>query len=124
DLDADDAALLVEPDAVAYGVLHDGLQEQGRDGEGGALRRDVELDVERLAEPRVLDLEVRARVLHLALHRRVLGMVEDVAIEIGHARDEVTRALRVDADGRPHRVERVEEEVRLEAAPEREDRKS
>src|SRR5690606_14628700 len=64
-LDADDAALLVEPDAVAYGVLHDGLQEQGRDGEGGALRRDVELDVERLAEPRVLDLGVRARVLHL-----------------------------------------------------------
>jgi hypothetical protein len=107
---------------VAQGVLHDRLQDEGRDERAGDLVVDLPGDAQAIAEPDLLDLEVLAEELELARERRleVKGRAQQPAEHLAEQRDHLDRAGGVAAaDQHRDAVERVEQEVRLELHAER-----
>ncbi len=118
--DAHHARAVVGPDAMFDRVLDERLQEQRGDLRLGCARVHVGLHHEpRVSEARAFDREVRARVIDLALERRVLRVVQQVAVEIGEIVHELAGFGRVDADRGAEGVECVEQEVRFQSAAER-----
>ena len=76
---------------------------------------DAAVDDEVVAEARLLELEVRLDVPHLVGERDELrGLAQRGAAVLGERRDQMPRLVRLRADKRRDRVERVEEEVRLD----------
>ena len=58
-------------------------------------------------------------MLDLFVKRRVVGMVQQVAVEVGEIGDQRPGLVGVDADGGADGVQRVEEKMGLEATAER-----
>ena len=112
----DPAAQRVGLDAVAHGVFHQWLQDQGRHlGLRGVV---VQLPAhgDALSKAELLDAEVAPRQFDLfgqgGAHR---GRGQRLAEQLGQVFQHGFGALRVDLHQRDRRVERVEQEVRADA---------
>lgn len=116
-------ARLVRTHAVLDRVLDQRLQRERRHPRVFHLVVDRGLHFEApFPEPRLLDREIGARVIDLARDGRVLGVIEQVAIQIRKIADEVAGARRVFSNRRAQGVEGVEEKVRLEPSTKRHER--
>ena len=101
--------------AVLDGVLDEWLHEQWRQANLERFGVGLDGDVELVAEPRLLEREVAPNVAELLIQRDELtGSREPRAQRIGEREDQLPCALRVGADERRDRIERVEDEVGLD----------
>src|SRR5262245_37248548 len=103
-------------DAVAHGVLHQGLKDQVRNHQVEGAGCDGATDFEAVAEPDLLDLEVFIEVLHLTPYGDLLhaGAVQREPQEIAEARNHTVGAFHITIHERRDGVQRIEEEVRLQ----------
>jgi hypothetical protein len=103
-------------DPVVDGVLADRLQHQRRHERVGGHALDVPLDDQAIAEPQLLELEVRAAKLDLVGERRELAVVaHQHAEQVGHVVQRFLGPLRIAAHEREHAVQAVEQEMRPDA---------
>ena len=108
-------------DAMADGVLHQRLQDQMGHACIQRLWRDVHHDRQPVLQARLLDLEVGLEKGELLAQRHLLRLLvlEGGAQEVAEAGDHSPGGLRFGGDERRDRVQRVEEEVRLQLHLER-----
>ena len=100
--------------AVLDRVLDERLHEQRRQAHAERVGRCVDGHAKLRPEPRLLELEVALHVPQLVFERDELARAREPAAQmIGEREHEPPRALRLGADERRDRVQRVEDEVRL-----------
>ena len=115
--DGDRPALLARRDGVLHRVLDERLQQQRGHERGFRPLVDVELEPQAVAEAQLLDAEVEIQRVELLAQRHFLHrvLVERVAQELGQPRDgEVGGAVLAVKHERRYRVQRVEEEMRVQ----------
>ena len=101
--------------AVLDRVLDERLHEKRRHHHLVGRGADAAVDHEVVAEARLLELEVRLDVPHLIGERDELRrLAQRGAAVLRKRRDQMPRLVRLRADKRRDRVERVEQEVRLD----------
>ena len=81
--------------------------------------RDVGLDLEPMAEPDLLNAEVLSRESHLAAERnpRLPAEAQAVAQEVAEQLAHAPRLVRMGLNQTGHRVQAVEEKVRIDLGP-------
>src|SRR6476469_3448026 len=102
-------------------VLHEWLQDQVRDERSFDVRRDVEDDVQPSGKAHLKDVEIDALERRFFRNRDQPLRVERKGDpkKVGQMLGRVLRLLGTPlADQRCNRIERIEQEVRLELAPE------
>src|SRR5262245_59482228 len=103
-------------ETVPKSILHDRLEQQARNGEGLETRLHIELKIELPAESLAHHLGVSAHPLELppqwnvSMAVRVVGRAQQVAEVADHA----IRRIHVFPHAVRDRVERVEQEMRLD----------
>ncbi len=102
-------------------VLHQRLQDQPRHFGVERLRVDVEAHRQPILEPRLLDLEIFLQELQLLLQRHAgrAGSIERDAQQIAQPADHPIGGVGVGVDERRDRVQRVEQEMRVQLGLER-----
>src|ERR1051326_1184840 len=126
---ADDDAVAVAPRddlddprlAVLERVLHDRLEDEMRHERVERVGRDVAHRAQASLKADLHDLDVAVEQLHLLAQRHLArgARVDGAAEELAEARDHLARAGGIALDHRRDRVERVEEEVRIDLHPQR-----
>jgi hypothetical protein len=115
------AAIGARRDRIAHGVLDQRLEQHAGNARVLEPARDVLLDDEPRAEARALDREVLAQERQLVAEPR-LARVRRAQRVAEHVRQPRRRRLRsggIDADQRRDRVQRVEQEVRIDLSAQR-----
>ena len=102
--------------AVLDGVLHQRLHHHRRDPQTRYVRGGLDLDLQPVPEPGLLDFEVGAGEVHLVLEQRpfALRSAQRVAEDVGELLDRPVGAEGVLVDQSGDGVERVEQEVRVD----------
>ena len=102
-------------------VLDERLQDQPRHFGVERLGIDLELDRQAILEARLLDLEVLLQELQLLLQRDAgrAGAIERQAQQIAQAADHAIGGVGIRVHERRDRVQRVEQEMRLQLGLER-----
>ena len=109
----------------AHGVFHrildQRLQQERRNHCHANVRRCIDGRLEASLKTNSENLEILLRELDLARQRllRLDGRLQRRAQQVAQARDHSTDAARIAIDERRHRVERVEQEVRIQLALQR-----
>ena len=95
-------------DPVSHGVLDQRLHRHRRDDRAARLGRDVDRDVQAVAEPRLLEAQVALDVVELLAERHVgAAVAEQVAGELGEVDQQLARLLGPGVDvARPPRPAR------------------
>ena len=120
--DRDRAAVGLARQPVPHGVLDQRLQGQERQHHRQHLGRDLELDVQPVAEAGLLQPDVALDVGELVLQRGELARrTERVAGEVGELDEQLAGPHRVGADERGDGGERVVDEVRGDLRAQRAD---
>src|SRR5262249_45923847 len=105
--------------AVLDRVLDERLKQEARHEGRPGLRRDVPTEAQRIAVARAQDVSVTIQPCKLLLHRlELVSWSRGIAQQIAEAREQAARLARVVGYQPRDRVQRVEEEVRLEVRPE------
>ena len=106
---------------MADGVLHERLQQEGRHGGRARAGLDAERHLESIAEASLLDRDVMIEQLQLLLqrHQRTAFPAERMTQQLAQARDHAVGLLGVLEHERRDRMQRVEEEMRLQLAGQR-----
>jgi hypothetical protein len=112
--DRDRAGARLRRPAVADGVFDDGLEQKARHARPHGLGIGVDAHVEAAAEARLLDGDVAPQQLQFRGERHFLAAADRFAQEHAQARDHLLGGVRVLVNQLGDRVQRVEEEVRLE----------
>ncbi len=103
-------------EAVANRVLDERLQDQRRHHHVQGGRVDPILDAQPIAEVHLLDVEIRAQILELLGQLDFLhaDLAQRDAEQIAEPLDHRVRLLRIAMDERRDRVQRVEQEMRMQ----------
>jgi hypothetical protein len=114
--DADAPGIAAGADAVTNGILDERLQDEVRNWHVQDRLLDVDVDLEPVAEPRLLDVEVAPDELELATerHERAIAGGEGLAQEVAEPGDHLVGRLGILVHQLGNGVERVEEKVRVE----------
>ena len=108
-------------DAVLDRVLDERLEQHRRHLRMGQAAVGVDGELQPPAEPRLLDVEIGAREGKLLIERRPLlvGSPQRVAEHFGELLDRRVGSRRIGVNERRNRVERVEQEMRIDLRAQR-----